>query len=252
MPQILVTNDDGVHSEGIKALAEVLAPFGTTTVVAPIQEASAIGHALTLRRPLRVETIAPHVFAVDGTPTDCINIAITQILKQKPDLIVSGINKGWNLGDDVTYSGTVAGALEGALLGIPSIAVSTQRVNDECEFGAAGRAAALAAEAVLDRGLPKFTLLNINVPMGRNKGFRVTVQARRNHVTVVTERLDPRHRPYYWIEEGQNDWEPHDRSDYQAVKDGYISITPLQPDMTAHGTLQYLEMLPLVGVAEVR
>jgi 5'-nucleotidase len=252
MPQILVTNDDGVHSEGIKVLAEVLAPFGTTTIVAPIQEASAIGHALTLRRPLRVETIAPHVFAVDGTPTDCINIAITQILKQKPDLIVSGINKGWNLGDDVTYSGTVAGALEGALLGIPSIAVSTQRVNDECEFGPAGRAAALAAEAVLDRGLPKFTLLNINVPMGRNKGFRVTVQARRNHITVVTERLDPRQRPYYWIEEGQNDWEPHDRSDYQAVKDGYISITPLQPDMTAHDALQYLEMLPLVGVAEVR
>ena len=252
MPQILVTNDDGVHSEGIKVLAEVLAPFGTTTVVAPIQEASAIGHALTLRRPLRVETIAPHVFAVDGTPTDCINIAITQILKQKPDLIVSGINKGWNLGDDVTYSGTVAGALEGALLGIPSIAVSTQRVHDACEFGPAARAAALAAEAVLDRGLPKFTLLNINVPMGRNKGFRVTVQARRNHITVVTERLDPRHRPYYWIEEGQNDWEPHDRSDYQAVKDGYISITPLQPDMTAYDALQYLELLPLVGVAEVR
>jgi 5'-nucleotidase len=252
MPHILVTNDDGVHSEGIKVLAEVLAPFGTTTVVAPIQEASAIGHALTLRRPLRVDTIAPHVFAVDGTPTDCINIAITQILKGKPDLIVSGINKGWNLGDDVTYSGTVSGALEGALLGIPSIAVSTQRVHDECEFGPAARAAALAAEAVLDRGLPKFTLLNINVPMGRNKGFRVTVQARRNHITVVTERLDPRHRPYYWIEEGQNDWEPHDRSDYQAVKDGYISMTPLQPDMTAHDALQYLERLPLVGVAEVR
>ena len=107
------------------------------TIVAPIQEASAIGHALTLRRPLRVDTIAPHVFAVDGTPTDCINIAITQILKAKPDLIVSGINKGWNLGDDVTYSGTVSGALEGALLGIPSIAVSTQRVRDECEFGPA-------------------------------------------------------------------------------------------------------------------
>ena len=252
MPHILITNDDGVHSEGIRILMETLGSLGECTIVAPIQEASAIGHALTLRRPLRVDSIAPQIFAVDGTPTDCINIAITQILKAKPDLIVSGINKGWNLGDDVTYSGTVSGALEGALLGIPSIAVSTQRVRDECEFGPATSAAVLAAGAVLERGLPKFTLLNINVPMGRNKGFRVTVQARRNHVTVVSERMDPRHRAYYWIEEGQNNWEPHDRSDYQAVKDGYISLTPLQPDMTAHDALGYLEALPLVGVAEVR
>ena len=252
MPQILITNDDGVHSEGIRVLAEVLAPLGTCTTVAPIQEASAIGHALTLRRPLRVEAISPGVFAIDGTPTDCVNIAITHILKGKPDLIVSGINKGWNIGDDVTYSGTVSGALEGALLGIPSIAVSTERVRDEYEFGPASRAAALVAAAVLERGLPKFTLLNVNVPNGSNKGFRVTVQARRNHVTEVSERTDPRHRAYYWIEEGQNDWEPHDRSDYQAVKDGYISVTPLQPDMTAHDALAYVEGLPLVGMAEVR
>jgi 5'-nucleotidase len=252
MPQILITNDDGVHSEGIRVLAEVLAPLGTCTTVAPIQEASAIGHALTLRRPLRVEAISPGVFAIDGTPTDCVNIAITHILKGKPDLIVSGINKGWNIGDDVTYSGTVSGALEGALLGIPSIAISTERVRDEYEFGPSSRAAALVAAAVLERGLPKFTLLNVNVPNGSNKGFRVTVQAKRNHVTVVSERTDPRHRAYYWIEEGQNDWEPHDRSDYQAVKDGYISVTPLQPDMTAHDALAYVEGLPLVGMAEVR
>src|ERR687892_626849 len=136
MPRILVTNDDGVHSEGIRDLAAALAPLGDVTVVAPIQEASAIGHALTLRRPLRIETIAPRIFAVDGTPTDCVNIAITHVLKDKPDLIVSGINKGWNLGDDVTYSGTVSGALEGALLSIPSIAVSTQnRRNGDFEFG---------------------------------------------------------------------------------------------------------------------
>src|SRR5688572_20442672 len=252
MINILVTNDDGVHSEGILALANAVRPFGNVTVVAPIQEASAIGHALTLRRPLRVDTVGPQVFAIDGTPTDCVNIAITHILKGKPHLIVSGINKGWNLGDDVTYSGTVAGALEGALLGIPSIAVSTERVKDDCEFGPAARAAALVTESVLERGMPKFTLLNINVPMGNNKGFRVTVQAKRNHETVVSERTDPRHRAYYWIEEGQNNWEPHDRSDYQAVKDGYISITPLQPDMTAYDALEYVAGLPLVGVAEVR
>ena len=245
MPRILVTNDDGVHSEGIKLLADALAPLGEITVVAPIQEASAIGHALTLRRPLRIDTISPGVFAVDGTPTDCVNIAITHVLRSKPDLIVSGINKGWNLGDDITYSGTVSGALEGALLAIPSIAISTQRVRDECEFGPSAQAAATAAAAVLERGLPKFTLLNINVPMGVNHGFRVTVQAKRNHITVVSERTDPRHRAYYWIEEGENQWEPHDRSDYQAVREGYISVTPLQPDMTAHDALSYVEALAL-------
>ena len=245
MPRILVTNDDGVHSEGIRALADALKPFGDITVVAPIQEASAIGHALTLRRPLRIDTIRPGVFAVDGTPTDCVNLAITQVLKGKPDLIVSGINKGWNLGDDVTYSGTVSGALEGALLEIPSIAVSAQRIKDEAEYGPSAAAAAIIAQSVLERGLPKFTLLNINVPMGENKGFRVTVQAKRNHVTVVDARMDPRHREYYWIEEGENEWEPHDRSDYQAVRDGYISITPLHPDMTAYDALAYLEGLTL-------
>jgi 5'-nucleotidase len=241
--RILVTNDDGVHSEGIRALADALRPLGDVTVVAPIQEASAIGHALTLRRPLRIDTIGPEIFAIDGTPTDCVNIAITHILEGKPDLIVSGINKGWNLGDDVTYSGTVSGALEGALLSIPSIAISAERVGDESEFGPSAQAAAMVAGAVIDRGMPRFTLLNINVPKGVNKGFRVTVQARRNHVTSVSERLDPRQRPYYWIEEGLNEWEPHDRSDYQAVRDGYISITPLQPDMTAHDAMRYVEAL---------
>jgi 5'-nucleotidase len=252
MPKILVTNDDGVHSEGVRELANVLAALGEVTIVAPIQEASAIGHALTLRRPLRLESISPRVFAVDGTPTDCVNIAITHVLREKPALIVSGINKGWNLGDDVTYSGTVAGALEGALLGIPSVAISTQRIGDRCEFGPSAKAAAAVAEAVLQRGMPKWTLLNINTPMGPNKGFRITVQARRNHVTVIDERVDPRVRAYYWIEEGENAWEPHDRSDYQAVRDGYISITPLQPDMTAHDALSYVESLPLGTPAEVR
>jgi 5'-nucleotidase len=252
MPRILVTNDDGVHAEGIRILAEALAPLGDITVVAPIQEASAIGHALTLRRPLRIETIDAGTFAIDGTPTDCVNIAITHILHGNPDLIVSGINKGWNLGDDVTYSGTVSGALEGALLGIPSIAVSAERIKDTAEFDLSARVAAQVAEAVLERGIPKFTLLNINVPRGEHKGFRVTVQARRNHVTVVSKRMDPRHRAYYWIEEGENHWEPHDRSDYQAVRDGYVSITPLQPDMTAHDAVPYVEGLLLVGDAKVR
>ncbi|HVL69754.1 MAG TPA: 5'/3'-nucleotidase SurE [Vicinamibacterales bacterium] len=238
MKRILVTNDDGVHSEGIHALAAALARLGEVTIVAPHIEASAIGHALTLRRPLRMERLANGAYEVDGTPTDCVNVAITQLYAQQPpDLIVSGINKGYNLGDDVTYSGTVSGALEGSLLGIPSIAVSLERTAGPYDFGAAADAAATVAEAVLERGLPPRTFVNINVPSGTPRGMRVTVQAKRNHITVVSERLDPRGRPYYWIEEGQNDWEPHDRSDYQAVRDGYISITPLQPDMTAYQAL---------------
>ena len=252
MPRILVTNDDGVHSEGIHALAQVLEPLGEVIVVAPIQEASAIGHALTLRRPLRLEPIKAGVFAVDGTPTDCVNVAIAHVLRGKPDLIVSGINKGWNLGDDVTYSGTVSGALEGALLGIPSIAVSTMNRRNEYDFPPAAKAAAVIAEAVLERGIPKFTMLNINAPYGPNKGFRATVQARRNHITVVSERIDPRNRAYYWIEEGENEWEPHDRSDYQAVRDGYVSVTPLHPDMTNHDVLSYVEGLPLVTASTLK
>jgi 5'-nucleotidase len=240
MPRILLTNDDGVHSEGILALAEALAPLGEVTVVAPIQEASAIGHALTLRRPLRLERVRNDVYAVDGTPTDCVNVAIAHVLNGKPDLIVSGINKGLNLGDDVTYSGTVSGALEGSLLGIPSIAVSLER-SAEYDFTVAAEAAATVAEAVLERGLPARTFININVPKGTPRGMWATVQSKRNHITVVAEREDPRGRPYYWIEEGENDWEPHDRSDFQAVKDGYISVTPLQPDLTAHDALTFVE-----------
>lgn len=252
MRQILVTNDDGYRSEGIHALAEALRPLGEVTVVAPVLEASAIGHALTLRRPLRLEAIADRTYAVDGTPTDCVNIAITQVFGGLPDLVVSGINKGWNLGDDVTYSGTVAGALEGALLGVPSIAVSLKATRAEYDFTYAARAAAVWAEAILNHPLPARTFLNINVPKGLPLGHRVTVQAKRNHVTSVAERHDPKSRAYYWIEEGQNEWEPHDRSDYQAVRDGFISVTPLHPDLTAYAALKAVENLPVENEAEVR
>jgi 5'-nucleotidase len=243
MPLILVTNDDGHRSEGIKALADALARIGDVTIVAPIEEASAIGHALTLRRPLRLDRLADRVFSVDGTPTDCVNIAIAQVLRRLPDLIVSGINKGWNLGDDVTYSGTVSGAFEGALLGVPSLAVSVPQTRREYDFSHAANAAATLGEAIFARPLPPRTFLNINAPIGQPKGFRVTVQAKRNHITSVAERHDPKGRPYFWIEEGQDEWESHDRSDYQAVRDGYISVTPLHPDLTAHAALSLIEEL---------
>ena len=237
MARILVTNDDGYRSEGIRALAEALAPLGDVTIVAPVEEASAIGHALTLRRPLRLEQVAERIFAVDGTPTDCVNLTITHVFKGLPDLIVSGINKGWNLGDDVTYSGTVAGALEAALLGVPGIAVSLRATRGPYDFGPAAEAALTMADGILRNPLPARTFLNINVPRGQPKGYRVTVLAARNHITSITERHDPKGRPYYWIEEGQDEWQPHDRSDYQAVRDGYVSVTPLHPDLTAHHAL---------------
>ena len=246
-----MTNDDGYRSEGILKLAEALRPLGDVIVVAPMNEASAIGHALTLRVPLRLEHISDKLFAVDGTPTDCVNIAVTQIFKGLPDLVVSGINKGWNLGDDVTYSGTVAGALEGALLGVQAIGVSLQ-FSRQFDFSHAARAAASMAESLFDSPLPSRTFLNINVPKGEPKGYRVTVQAKRNHITSVAERHDPKGRAYYWIEEGQDEWHPHDRSDYQAVRDGYVSMTPLHPDLTAHGALAAVEALTFEKGAGVR
>ena len=252
MKKILVTNDDGVHSDGIHELARAVAHLGHVVIVAPNVEASAIGHALTLRRPLRVEQRQPNVYEVDGTPTDCVNVAITRLLDAPPDLILSGINKGYNLGDDVTYSGTVAGAMEGALLGIPSIAVSLERTRSAYDFRAAAAGAAQVAERILaGSALPARTFLNINVPRGKPKGIRITVQAKRNHITVVDKRTDPRGQDYYWIEEGQNDWQPHDRSDYQAVRDGFMSVTPLQTDLTDYNALTLLDELSTWREVEV-
>lgn len=234
MPRILVTNDDGHFSPGIHALATALREVGEVVIVAPQTEASAVGHALTLRRPLRVERHGDDVFAVDGTPTDCVNIAIDQILTHRPDIVVSGINKGFNIGDDVTYSGTVAGALEGALLGYPAIAVSQQFTREVFDFTVAASFAASLAASVLRDPLPPRTFLNVNVPTGPVQGVRTTVQARRNHVTKVAQRLDPRQRPYFWIEEASDDWDYDEQSDHTAVKGGFISVTPLQPDLTDH------------------
>jgi len=240
MPLILVTNDDGVQSEGIHVLAEAMKALGDVVVVGPLQEASAIGHALTLRRPLRIETISEGVYAVDGTPTDCVNLGCEIILKRLPDLVVSGINKGWNLGDDITYSGTVSGALEGALLGVPGIAVSLRRSRDY-DFGPAAADAATVARMVLAQGIPPRSFININVPAGTPKGLRVTTQAKRNHVTQIDSRTDPRGNHYYWIDEALDEYHADGgRSDYEAVMDGYTSVTPLQPDMTHYDMLEAL------------
>src|SRR5438132_6893804 len=222
MRQILVTNDDGYASEGIIALAAALEPFGEVTIVAPVAETSAIGHALTLRRPLRCDKIRGGVYAVDGTPTDCVNVAIDEVLRTKPDLVVSGINKGLNIGDDVTYSGTVAGALEGALLGYQAIAISQQFTRGQWNFRPAAEVAASLAAALLEDPLPSRTFLNINVPHAAIQGIRVTVQAKRNHITKVDQRTDPRGRAYFWIEEAEDDWESDPRSDHHAINAAFV------------------------------
>ena len=250
MRRILVTNDDGHFSPGIHALADALRPLGRVTIVAPQTEASAVGHALTLRRPLRLDKVGEDVYAVDGTPTDCVNIAIDEVLDGKPDIVVSGINKGLNIGDDVTYSGTVAGALEGALLGYPAIAVSLQFTHGEWNFEPAARIAAELAKALLAQPLSGRTFLNINVPQGQIHGVRTTVQARRNHITKVDQRIDPRRQPYFWIEEAEDDWEPQDESDHRAIQEGWVSVTPLHPDMTDHAALRHVADLTKAMRAE--
>ncbi|MAG68833.1 MAG: 5'/3'-nucleotidase SurE [Acidobacteria bacterium] len=252
MPKILVTNDDGIRSAGLEALAGALEAIGDVIAVAPLMEASAVGHALTLRHPLRLEQLAANRYSVDGTPTDCVNVAVSKVLRGRPDLVVSGINKGANLGDDVTYSGTVAGAMEGALLGVPSLAVSLERRSDEFDFTQAAAAAVELATALLTNPLPSRTFLNVNVPHGRVKGLRVTVQGRRKHVTSVAEARDPRGQPYFWIEEGQTRWEELARSDHHAVADGWVSVTPLSPDLTDHAALPLAEALSLGREAGVK
>ncbi|HXU09494.1 MAG TPA: 5'/3'-nucleotidase SurE, partial [Blastocatellia bacterium] len=216
MTRILVTNDDGIHSPGIIALAEALDILGEVMVVAPAHEMSAASHSLTLTRPLRIDEIDARHYSVDGTPTDCVTLAMNQIMRDHPpDLVVSGINKGGNLGDDVTYSGTVAGALEASIYGLPGIAVSlVQRTN--FDFRHAAQFAAELARRVLGDGLPRGTLLNVNVPPGELRGVRVTRQGNKIIRPNVIEGTDPRQRKYYWVGEESLIWNEEAGTDYEA------------------------------------
>lgn len=235
-PILLVTNDDGVYAPGLRALAGALGRLGTVYVVAPDREVSACAQSLTLKTPLRAERVEDRVHAVDGTPADCVNLALVKLLPRRPDLVVSGINRGANLGEDVFYSGTVGAAREGTFFGVPSIAVSLA-ARAETDYAPAAGFAALLAALVLEKGLPERTLLNVNVPPGNPSGAAVTVQGRRQHEGTIFEGLDPRRRPYYWIEEGKDNWHTDEMSDIHAVRRGLISITPLQSDTTHHATL---------------
>ena len=239
---ILVSNDDGIHSEGIKALARALKRVGEVFIVAPDRERSAASHSLTLHRPLRVEKIGPNAYAIDGTPTDCINLAVNGILKKRPDLVVSGINKGGNLGDDVTYSGTVSAAMEGTLLGIPSFAISLVSISrDNFDFKNAARFAARLARFILKNRLPKDTLLNINVPdVDEIKGYRITKQGKRLYGDAVVEKVDPRGKKYYWIGGDILKWEGGEDTDFKAITSNFISITPVHLDMTNYASFKEL------------
>ncbi|MGH7828525.1 MAG: 5'/3'-nucleotidase SurE [Candidatus Binatia bacterium] len=238
---ILVSNDDGIQSEGITALEESLHHVGEIYTVAPDRAQSSMSHALTLHRPLRVHEVAPRRLAVDGTPTDCVKLALTGLLPVRPDLVVSGINKGPNLGDDIIYSGTVSAAIEGALLGIPAIAVSLVTFQN-FDFRAAAEFTATLVSRVCERGgIPPETLLNVNVPplpKEKLKGWQLTRMGKRHYSENIVERIDPRGVKYYWIGGDDLGFAQEDGTDCVAVHDGYISVTPLQVDLTNYKLLQ--------------
>jgi len=238
MTRILLTNDDGIHSDGLQALERTLREVGDVFVVAPASEMSGASHSLTLSRPLRIRKIDDRHWTVDGTPTDCVTLALHKILSEDelPHLCVSGINHGGNLGDDATYSGTVAGALEATILGVPGIAISLV-ARDHFNFSEAARFALLAVRKIIAEGLPEGALLNVNVPQGEIKGVKVTRQGIKNARPVITEHIDPRGKPYFWIGEQYYTSNAEDGTDYRAIEEGYISITPLKSDMTDHGAL---------------
>ncbi len=245
---ILISNDDGIHSAGLQALEAALQTVGEVYTVAPDREQSAVSHALSLHRPLRIEELGPRRFAVDGTPTDCINLAVKGFLPVRPQLVVSGINKGANLGDDITYSGTVSAAIEGSLLGIPSIAVSLVTWTPPFHFAAAAEFAAMLAREVSQQGLPADTLLNVNVPNllpQEIKGYRFTRQGKRRYSETIDVRVDPRGRKYYWIGGDDLGFDPDEGTDCVAVHDGFISVTPLHVDLTNYRALHEMRDLRL-------
>lgn len=242
--RILISNDDGINSEGIHKLHETLKSLGEVFVVAPDRDQSAVSHSLSLYRPLRLDKITEYVYSVDGTPTDCVNLAINGILRdKKPDLVVSGINKGENLGDDITYSGTVSAAMEGTLLGVPSIAISLVGRGD-FDFDLASYHSELVARYVLQNGLPKDTLLNVNIPhtsAEEIKGIMITKQGKRLYDEPIVEKVDPRGKKYYWIGGDELEFIDIENSDLVAVKQGYVSVTPIGLDLTKFDLIDKLK-----------
>ncbi len=242
-PLIVVTNDDGVHSPGLIALFKAMESIGEAYIIAPDRERSAVSHALTLHRPLKVEELRKNVFSVNGTPTDCVALGINKILSRKPDLIASGINMGANLGDDVTYSGTVSAAIEGTILGVSSFAISLTGWRP-FPFETAVPYAIEIAQYILDKSLPYDTLLNVNVPnvkKDRINGIKLTRQGKRVYDNAIQDILSPWGEKYYWIGGGNPYWEHGEDMDIQAVLDNYVSVTPIHLDLTNYDALEYMK-----------
>ncbi len=242
-PLILVTNDDGINAPGIHTLARAMAEIGEVYIVAPDRERSAVSHALTLHRPLRIEEMRDRVYNTNGTPTDCVALAITKILPRKPDLVAAGINRGANLGDDVTYSGTVSAAMEGTLLGVPSFAISLAG-DRPFHYDVAVPFAIEVARYILDKNLPDDTLLNVNVPNRQKealRGIRITTQGKRAYDNAIQELYSPSGEKHFWIGGGKPIWEQGEDMDMQAVLEGYISVTPVHLDLTNYAALEVLK-----------
>lgn len=240
-PLILLTNDDGVRAPGLQALRRELCKTGRVVVFAPDSERSGTSHAFSLRRPLKVTWLDRTTASVGGTPTDCVMLAVRGLLKERPAMVVAGINHGPNLGDDVTYSGTVAAAMEGTLLGIPSVAISAASWRD-CRFDVASVFARHLVALVLERGLPHNTLLNVNVPnlpLEEVRGVRITRLGKRIYRDVILKKVNPRTgRTSYLIDGEDPGWEKGRNTDFEAMERRMISITPFHMDLTAHGHLK--------------
>ncbi|MBU5637053.1 5'/3'-nucleotidase SurE [Geomonas sp. Red69] len=242
--KVLLTNDDGVHSPGLAALLARVSEVAEVVVVAPDREQSAVSHALTLHHPLRAARIADNIYSVEGTPTDCVNLGIHSLLSFRPDLVISGVNRGANLGDDVTYSGTVAAALEATLMGIPAIAVSLVTRSGGENFDSAAAFAASLAQSVQCRGLPRDTYLNVNVPdlpAEKLLPAQITRQGRRSYEGTIVDKVDPRGRNYYWIGTVDLSFQDAPGTDFYAVSRGHVSISPLHIDLTNHAAIGELQ-----------
>lgn len=243
---ILVTNDDGIYAPGIKALWEAMSELGHVTVVAPNREQSAVGHAITLSDPLRVDEINRSNgfkgFSVDGTPSDCVKIATQALLEDEPNVIVSGINLGSNTGTNIIYSGTVSAATEGTMLKIPSVAVSLNSFESR-DFAGAKKVAKTVVSHVLEKGLPEKTLLNVNVPaVAENeiKGYKITQQGNVAFRDRFEKRVDPKGRVYYWMTGQMFDPDEEPNMDHNAMMDNFISISPIHYRLTNHDFLDEL------------
>lgn len=240
MKHILLTNDDGIHAAGLRALAEGLKGFATLSIVAPNREQSGAAQSLTLRQPIIVNEIAEREWSVEGTPADAVIVGLHRLLPEKPDLVISGINFGANLGENVYYSGTVGAAREAALHHIPAFAISLTSKSAKVNFEPAARVARSTAELILKEGLPDQVLLNINVPAQWSGGVKFTRQSRKITRNQLSEGKDPRGRAYYWLFEQRIDKDVAPDSDYAAIFDGAVSITPLHLDPTHTESLNHL------------